>query len=114
MIANSKRTEADQKGTTNIALYLRVSTDKQAQKEDGSLDTQTDLLKGLVESKQKQGYDWQIVEGVVEGEKDGKRHGRSAKNTDRPGLQRILELARDRRGHGTILEIGSSRMSLAP
>jgi site-specific DNA recombinase len=94
MIAKSRRPREAKKGPTNVALYLRVSTDKQAQKEDGSLDTQTDLLKEFVESKRRQGFDWLVVERVVEGEKDGKRHGKSAKNTDRPGLKKILDLAR--------------------
>ncbi len=83
-------------GPVHVALYMRVSTDKQAKKEDGSLDTQRDLLLQLVEAKRAAGLDWVVTEQIVEGEKDGKRSGRSGKDTDRPGYQRLLELVRSR------------------
>ncbi len=88
--------ESVRTGPVHVALYMRVSTDKQAKKEDGSLDTQRDLLTGLVESKCAAGLDWRITEYLVEGEKDGKRHGKSAKDTHRPAYQRLLELVRSR------------------
>ena len=78
----------------NVALYVRVSTDRQADKDDGSLDTQLDRLTSHVEYKKKQGENWVIAERFVEGERDGQRRGKSAKNMDRPALQKILELAR--------------------
>ena len=80
----------------NVALYCRVSSDRQAEKEDGSLDTQLDRLAALVDYRRKQGDNWVIAEKLVEGEKDGKRRGKSAKNTDRPAYQKLLELARAR------------------
>jgi len=78
----------------NVAFYCRVSTDMQAEKEDGSLDTQLDRLGTLVECKRMRGENWVVGEKLVEGEKDGKRRGKSAKNTDRPAYQKLLELAR--------------------
>ncbi len=92
MLRNTK--EPERAGPANVALYVRVSTDKQARKEDGSLDTQLDQLTAYVEYKRSTGLDWNVTEKLVEGEKDGKRHGKSAKNTDRPSLQKLLELAR--------------------
>lgn len=87
--------EPEKTGPVMVAIYVRVSTDKQANKEDGSLDTQTDILMGAIEYRRKtQALPWQFSERIVEGEKDGRRHGKSAKNTDRPGLQRLLELAK--------------------
>ena len=83
-------------GPVHVALYIRVSTDKQAQLEDGSIDTQLDRLTSFVDYKRKQGDDWVIAEKLVEGEKDGKRHGKSGKNADRPAYQKLLELAQAR------------------
>lgn len=79
---------------TRVCLYVRVSTDKQANKEDGSLDTQLDRLNSYVTFKKSLGENWIISERITEGEKDGKRSGKSAKNTQREGLRRLLELAR--------------------
>ena len=94
MLRNTR--EAARAGPLHVALYVRVSSDKQAKKEDGSLDTQLDLLTGFIEGKRSTGQDWLITEKVVEGEKEGVRHGKSAKNTRRPGLQKVLEMARAR------------------
>jgi site-specific DNA recombinase len=77
-----------------ICLYVRVSTDKQANKEDGSLDTQLDRLLSYVNFKKTLGENWTISEKIVEGEREGKRHGRTGKNTEREGLQKLLDLAR--------------------
>lgn len=80
----------------NVALYVRVSTDKQAQKEDGSIDTQLDRLTTFVNYKRSTDSNWSVTEKLVEGEREGKRHGKSAKNTERPAYQKLLELARSR------------------
>jgi len=77
-----------------VCLYVRVSTDKQANKEDGSLDTQLDRLTSYVNFKKTLGENWTISEKIVEGEREGKRHGRTGKNTEREGLQKLLDLAR--------------------
>ncbi len=47
LLTNKRETEKT--GTINVALYLRVSTDKQAQKADASLDTQLDRLRNKLE-----------------------------------------------------------------
>jgi len=90
---------ADSKQTTppvqRIAIYCRVSTDKQASKEDSSLDTQRDRLVRYVEDKQRAGQNWQLTDTFVEGEdKDGKRRGFSGKNLDRPGFSQLMEKVR--------------------
>jgi len=90
---------ADSKQSTppvqRIAIYCRVSTDKQASKEDSSLDTQRDRLVRYVEDKQRAGQNWQLTDTFVEGEdKDGKRRGCSGKNLDRPGFSQLMEKVR--------------------
>ncbi len=94
MIQKNSQIPARTTPIVHVAFYCRVSTDKQANKEDGSLDTQLDRLSSLVEYRRKQGENWVASEKLVEGEKDGKRRGKSAKNMDRPALQKLLELAR--------------------
>ncbi len=80
-----------------VAIYCRVSTDKQASKEDSSLDTQQDRLIRYVEDKHRSGHNWQLTDTFVEGEdKDGKRRGCSGKNLDRPGFSRLMEKVRSR------------------
>ena len=80
-----------------VAIYCRVSTDKQASKEDSSLDTQRDRLIRYVEDKQRAGQNWQLTDEFIEGEdKDGKRRGCSGKNLDRPGFSRLMEKVRSR------------------
>jgi site-specific DNA recombinase len=94
MIRLKNTKDPERVGPANVLLYVRVSTDRQAQKEDGSLDTQLDRLTAFVEYKRSTGHEWTVTEKLVEGEREGKRHGKSAKNTERPALQRLLELAR--------------------
>ena len=80
-----------------VALYCRVSTDKQASKEDSSLDTQKDRLLRYVEDKQRAGLNWQLAYEFVEGEeKDGKRKGRSGKDLLRPGFSDLMTKVRAR------------------
>src|SRR5260221_5414407 len=67
----------------NCIVYARVSTDKQAEK-DLSIPAQ---LQAMREYARHQG--WSVVEEFVE-------PGASAKTTDRPALQRLLSLVRDR------------------
>ncbi|MGH9317080.1 MAG: recombinase family protein, partial [Thermoanaerobaculia bacterium] len=96
MIQKTEEVPRPKSPVVNVAFYCRVSTDRQAEKEDGSLDTQLDRLTSLVDYRRKQGDNWSVAEKLVEGEKDGKRRGKSAKNTDRPAYQKLLELARAR------------------
>ncbi len=93
-MADSQKTTAP---VQRVAIYCRVSTDKQASKEDSSLDTQRDRLTRYVEDKQRAGQNWQLTDTFVEGEdKDGKRRGCSGKNLDRPGFSQLLEKVRGR------------------
>ena len=79
-----------------VCFYVRVSSDKQAGKEDGSLDTQLDRLAAYVNYKNTCGDNWTITEKLVEGERDGKRRGRSAKDMNREAVQHLIELAEAR------------------
>ena len=65
-------------------LYLRVSTDMQANVRDGSLDTQLSSLTKYTEIKTcNSDEDWYVAEVYRE-------EGKSGKNTDRPEYQRML------------------------
>src|SRR5438105_11733582 len=94
MMKNTK--EPERAGPIQAAFYIRVSTDKQAQLEDGSIDTQLDRLSSWVEFKRRQGENWVVAEKLIEGERDGKRHGKSGKNAKRPAYQKLLALAEAR------------------
>ena len=69
-------------------LYARVSTERQSEVRDGSLDTQIDRLKQYVQfrspsSKEKSSDNWKIVDVYCE-------KGKSGKNTERPEYQRLV------------------------
>ncbi len=68
------------------ALYVRVSSDRQASKEFSSLETQEDVLKKLVAEKNERRNPgdpaWKDVRTYVE--------AKSAKDTNRPAFQRML------------------------
>ncbi|MBI3097982.1 MAG: recombinase family protein [Planctomycetes bacterium] len=70
----------------NCALYVRVSTDRQASKEFSSLDTQEDVLRQFVKEKNEReepsGTKWTIVKVYSE--------AKSAKDTNRPVFQQML------------------------
>ena len=68
-------------------LYLRVSTDRQAQKKEGSLEEQEQRTRAYIASRDAVER-WQIVEVYRE-------EGRSGKDTVRPELQRLLADIRD-------------------
>ena len=76
-----------------VAFYLRVATDNQAREEGGSLDAQLDRLNEFLQFRCRIGENWIVTEKLIEGEKDGKRHGASGANTDRPAYQKLLKLA---------------------
>jgi len=66
-------------------LYIRVSTDRQAKVQEGSLKNQDQLLTQHVEIRSKLGQEpWTIVDRYVD-------EGRSAKDTNRPAYQRMVE-----------------------
>ena len=64
-------------------LYLRVSTNMQAEAKDGSLDTQYSRLEGYVSFRNSPTEEW-IIEEVY------REEGRSGKDMQRPELQRML------------------------
>jgi len=68
-------------------LYLRVSTDRQAQKKEGSLEEQEQRTRAYIASRDAS-EKWQIVEVYRE-------EGRSGKDTERPALQHLLADIRD-------------------
>ena len=68
--------------TTKTIAYLRVSTDKQADK-GISLDAQQDKVRAYASL-----YDLDLIEVIVDA-------GESAKTLDRPGLQRALALLKN-------------------
>lgn len=82
---------------TRVALYCRVSTDKQACKEDSSLDTQRDRLVRYIEDKQRAGQNWQLAHEFVEGEEqNGRRKGHSGKDLCRPAFTELMAKVRAR------------------
>ena len=69
-------------------LYARVSTERQSEVRDGSLDTQVDRLKQYIDFKKplakvKRADDWKIIDVYRE-------EGKSGKTTERPELQRLM------------------------
>jgi site-specific DNA recombinase len=70
-------------------LYVRVSTERQSEIKDGSLDTQADRLKQYAGFREKSPSEsnkppkWKIVHVYRE-------EGKSGKDTERPELQRLL------------------------
>jgi len=86
------------------ALYIRVSTDRQAKIEEGSLKNQDHALARYVEMKNSFGQErWSIVDRYVD-------EGRSAKDTNRPAYQRMIEDVKSGRVN-TILCLALSRIS---
>lgn len=71
--------------TLLLGLYQRVSTDEQAQVVEGSMDNQRHRLQAFIEIKNLQEPGWgRIVENYVD-------DGYSAKDTNRPGYQRMMK-----------------------
>ena len=67
--------------TTRVALYTRVSTDMQAGKDEGSLDTQEARLKAFLQSRPGE----HVVAATF------REEGASGKNLDRPALRRLMD-----------------------
>ncbi len=89
-----RETQSKKDKQINVCFYIRVSTDKQAKKNAGSLDTQLDRLKSFVNYKKTCGENWVTVKPLIEGEEKGQRHGRSAKETKkREKIQELRQLA---------------------
>lgn len=88
----------------NIGLYIRVSTEEQAMRTEGSLESQKHRLIGYVDIKNMQQQGWGVV--VDEYIDDGF----SAKDTNRPALQRLIRDLKKGRIN-TILVTDLSRLS---
>ncbi len=65
--------------TKNCAIYTRVSTDIQAEKEFSSCDAQEQKIRSFIESQE----DWQISEVYSDG-------GYTGANIDRPALRKLM------------------------
>ena len=87
-----------------IGFYLRVSTDEQAAKSEGSLDNQLYRLQSFVDIKNMQFSDWGEVVEVYKDE------GFSAKDTRRPAFQKMMSDVKSSKIN-LILVIELSRLS---
>jgi site-specific DNA recombinase len=68
-----------------IGIYVRVSTEEQAQVVDGSIDSQQHRLKFFIEFKNGQENNWgKVVDTYID-------DGYSAKDTNRPAYQRMMK-----------------------
>ena len=68
-----------------VAFYIRVSTERQAKVEEGSLKNQEQMLRAEVERRNVQTENWgTFVDAYVD-------EGLSGKNTNRPAFQRMLQ-----------------------
>ena len=88
----------------NIGLYIRVSTEEQALRMEGSLESQKHRLCGYVDIKNMQQQNWGVV--VDEYIDDGF----SAKDTNRPALQKLIKDLKKGRIN-TVLVTDLSRLS---
>ncbi|MFQ5647465.1 MAG: recombinase family protein, partial [bacterium] len=77
--------KSDKREGKACGLYLRVSTERQAQIKEGSLDTQLGTLKKFTEIKSTQGNEEWVVAEVY------REEGKSGKNINRPEYQRMLQ-----------------------
>ena len=88
----------------NIGLYLRVSTDEQALRQEGSIENQKHRLKGFIDIKNLQDPLWgKLIDTYID-------DGVSAKNTNRPAFQRMMHDLRNEKIN-LILVTDLSRLS---
>ncbi len=67
-----------------VGIYVRVSTEEQAQVADGSIESQQHRINGFVEIKKLQDHSWgKVVDTYID-------DGYSAKSTNRPAYQRMI------------------------
>ncbi|MGE4234147.1 MAG: recombinase family protein [Bacteriovoracia bacterium] len=83
----SKKSEVQK--SKKIALYVRVSTEEQAQNPEGSIRNQEERLKQAVQLKNLEGNFGEIVAVFIDRAKSGK-------DTNRPDLQRLLTAVRQK------------------
>lgn len=88
----SRRTDQAAKAyqkSHQIALYIRVSTQEQAENPEGSIKNQEERLRAVVKLKNMEGHFGEIKEVFIDRAKSGK-------DTNRPELQRLLTSIRKR------------------
>jgi site-specific DNA recombinase len=67
-----------------IGIYVRVSTEEQAQVADGSIDSQQHRIRGFIDMKLSQDRTWgKVIDTYID-------DGFSAKSTNRPAYQRMI------------------------
>jgi len=75
---------SETEGTRKVAFYIRVSTERQAKVEEGSLKNQEQMLHAELKRRNEQHADWGLyVESYVD-------EGISGKDTNRPAFQNML------------------------
>ena len=99
----NKNKKATQSSQYKIALYVRVSTEEQAENPEGSIRNQEDRMRSAVEYKKHQGLFGDVVQLYVDA-------GISAKNMKRPALQDML-LAIKRQEVNLVMVTELSRLS---
>lgn len=87
----------------NCGLYIRVSSEKQASIEEGSLKNQEEQLRRYVQMKNIDGERWTVVDTYIDG-------GKSAKDTNRPEYQRLQRDTHDGKVD-TVIVCALSRIS---
>lgn len=75
------------KSAHKIALYIRVSTEEQAENPEGSIRNQEDRLRQTIQIKNMEGHFGDVTEVFTDRAKSGK-------DTNRPELQRMLNAIR--------------------
>ncbi len=67
-----------------VGIYVRVSTEEQAQVADGSIDSQQHRIKSYIDIKLHQDKNWgKVIETYID-------DGYSAGSTNRPAYQRLI------------------------
>jgi len=87
-----------------VGFYIRVSTERQARVQEGSLKNQRQMLEAELERRNQQNPGWGVfVDAYVD-------EGLSGKNTNRPAFQRMMQDAEIGRIH-TVMFTELSRLS---
>ncbi len=84
-----KKSQPNSAGNFRISLYIRVSTEEQAENPEGSIRNQEERLRTTVKMKNLDGQFGKIVKVYVD-------RARSGKNTNRVELQKLLHAIRQK------------------
>src|SRR5690606_23990299 len=85
----ARLSKQDKNQRHKIALYIRVSTEEQAENPEGSIRNQEERLRAMVQLKNMEESFGDIAEVLID-------RARSGKDTNRPELQRLLSAIRRR------------------